>query len=170
VLRRAGYDVGTFTSPFLERYQNRIQYNLRDIEDDALVELAGRLKPLADELERTELGPPTMFELSTALAILYYATVVYPDYVVWETGLGGRLDSTNIVAPVATVITNIGRDHMDVLGDTIEQIAAEKAGIIKKKRRAARHRRRAAGGVRRDRVRRARTEGAGVPVRPRFYG
>ncbi|PDO11011.1 MAG: bifunctional folylpolyglutamate synthase/dihydrofolate synthase [Candidatus Reconcilbacillus cellulovorans] len=131
VLRRAGYDVGTFTSPFLERYQNRIQYNLRDIEDDALVELAGRLKPLADELERTELGPPTMFELSTALAILYYATVVYPDYVVWETGLGGRLDSTNIVAPVATVITNIGRDHMDVLGDTIEQIAAEKAGIIK---------------------------------------
>ena len=69
--------------------------------------------------------------LRRALAILYYATVAYPDYVVVETGLGGRLDVTNIVAPVVSIITNVGHDHMDILGDTLEQIAAEKAGIIK---------------------------------------
>ncbi|MGV2644103.1 bifunctional folylpolyglutamate synthase/dihydrofolate synthase, partial [Clostridium perfringens] len=72
-----------------------------------------------------------MFEVSTALAILYYAEVSYPDVVVWETGLGGRLDVTNIVHPIISVITNIGMDHTDVLGDTIQEIATEKAGIIK---------------------------------------
>ena len=72
-----------------------------------------------------------MFEVSTALAILYYGEVSYPDVVVWETGLGGRLDVTNIVHPIISVITNIGMDHTDVLGDTIQEIAMEKAGIIK---------------------------------------
>jgi dihydrofolate synthase/folylpolyglutamate synthase len=72
-----------------------------------------------------------MFEVSTALAILYYATVVYPDYVVWETGLGGRLDSTNIVNPVVSVITNVGHDHMEILGSTLELVMEEKAGIVK---------------------------------------
>ena len=62
---------------------------------------------------------------------MYFGKVAYPDYVVWETGLGGRLDSTNIVNPVVTVITNVGHDHMEILGDTLELVAAEKAGIIK---------------------------------------
>ncbi|GAB2720408.1 bifunctional folylpolyglutamate synthase/dihydrofolate synthase [Paenibacillus thermoaerophilus] len=131
VLRQCGYDVGTFTSPFLERFNNRMQYNLEDIDDGTMLSLINRVKPLADELEASELGAPTMFEITTAVAILYYATVCYPDYVVWETGLGGRLDSTNIVVPVITVITNIGHDHQEILGDSLEQIAAEKAGIIK---------------------------------------
>ncbi|MFD2612560.1 bifunctional folylpolyglutamate synthase/dihydrofolate synthase [Paenibacillus gansuensis] len=131
VLRQAGYEVGMFTSPYIEKFTNRLKLNGEDIPEDTLLTLANRLKPLAEELARTELGSPTMFEVTTALAILYFGTVAFPDYVVWETGLGGRLDSTNIVTPVVSIITNIGHDHMDVLGETLADIAKEKAGIIK---------------------------------------
>jgi dihydrofolate synthase/folylpolyglutamate synthase len=126
-----GYDVGTFTSPYIEKFTNRIQYNGRNIEEETLLELANRLKPLVDEVALSEFGQPSMFEVCTALALLYFGKTTYPDYVVWETGLGGRLDSTNIVTPVVTVITNIGHDHMEILGDSIAAVAAEKAGIIK---------------------------------------
>lgn len=131
VIRQCGYDVGTFTSPYIERYNERIRLNGQDISDDDLVKVTNKIKPLIDEVAATELGQPSMFEISTVIAIEYFARTAYPDYVVWETGLGGRLDSTNIVMPVVSVITNIGHDHMDILGDTLEQIAAEKAGIIK---------------------------------------
>ncbi|WP_274649946.1 bifunctional folylpolyglutamate synthase/dihydrofolate synthase [Paenibacillus humicola] len=131
VLIRCGYGVGTFTSPYITKFTNRFQYNGTDIPEETLLRLTNELKPHVEAIAETELGPPTMFEVSTALAILYFATVEYPDYVVWETGLGGRLDVTNIVTPVVSVITNIGHDHMDILGDTIEAVAREKAGIIK---------------------------------------
>jgi len=131
VLRQCGYDVGMFTSPYLTSYSNRLQYNGEDIPDDVLLRLANRIKPEADAMADTEWGPPTMFEITTALALLYYGTVAFPDYVVWETGLGGRLDVTNIVTPVVCVITNIGHDHMDLLGPTLADVAREKAGIIK---------------------------------------
>jgi|HigsolmetaAR203D_1030402.scaffolds.fasta_scaffold02559_2 dihydrofolate synthase/folylpolyglutamate synthase len=131
VLRAAGYDVGTFTSPYLTRFTDRIRFNGEDIPDEVLVRLANEVKPLVDELAATGLGSPTMFEVTTLIAILYFAKVAYPYYVVWEAGLGGRLDVTNVVVPVVSVITNIGHDHMDVLGDSLEAIAAEKAGIIK---------------------------------------
>jgi dihydrofolate synthase/folylpolyglutamate synthase len=130
-LLEAGYDVGTFTSPYITKFTNRFQYNGEDIAEDTLLALSNELKPLVEEIALTELGSPTMFEVSTALAILFYAKVTYPDYVVWETGLGGRMDVTNIVHPVISVITNIGHDHMDRLGDTIAAVASEKAGIIK---------------------------------------
>ncbi|MFC4306145.1 bifunctional folylpolyglutamate synthase/dihydrofolate synthase [Cohnella boryungensis] len=131
VLLECGYDVGTFTSPYLTSYSNRLQYNGQDISDEHLVQLTNRLKPAADVLAQSEWGSPTMFEVTTALALLYYGTVSFPDFVVWETGLGGRLDVTNIVTPVISVITNVGHDHMDVLGPTLADIAREKAGIIK---------------------------------------
>jgi folylpolyglutamate synthase/dihydrofolate synthase len=131
VLVQGGYDVGTFTSPYITKFTNRFQYNGEDIPEETLAELAGMLKPHVEAIAATELGSPTMFEVSTALAILYFSKVCYPDYVVWETGLGGRLDVTNIVFPVLSVITNVGHDHMDRLGDTIEAVAREKAGIIK---------------------------------------
>lgn len=131
VLRQCGYDVGTFTSPYITKFTNRFQYNLEDIAEEDLLRLANELKPHVEEVAASELGSPTMFEVSTALAILYYAKVVYPDYVVWETGLGGRLDVTNVVAPVISIITNIGHDHMDILGNSLAEIAYEKAGIIK---------------------------------------
>jgi dihydrofolate synthase/folylpolyglutamate synthase len=130
-LIRAGYDVGTYTSPYMETFADRIRYNGSNIPEEELTALANRVKPLCDELARTELQAPTMFEVTTAIALLYYATRVYPDFVVWETGLGGRVDPTNVVVPVVSVITNIGHDHMDVLGDTLEKVAREKAGIVK---------------------------------------
>lgn len=129
-IQDAGFDVGMFTSPFLEKYTNRIQYNGEDIPEETVLELANRVRPIADELE-AEYGALSMFEISTAIAILYFAKVTYPHYVVWETGLGGRLDSTNVVTPIISVITNVAMDHMDILGDTVEEIAREKAGIIK---------------------------------------
>ncbi|WP_199618508.1 bifunctional folylpolyglutamate synthase/dihydrofolate synthase [Paenibacillus alkalitolerans] len=128
--RAAGYDIGVFTSPFLEKYTNRIQYNGEDIPEETVVDLANRVKRLADEME-AEFGALTMFEISTAIAILYFAEICYPDFVVWETGIGGRLDSTNVVVPLVSVITNVGYDHTDVLGEHITDIAREKAGIIK---------------------------------------
>ncbi|WP_411347780.1 bifunctional folylpolyglutamate synthase/dihydrofolate synthase [Paenibacillus sp. WLX2291] len=131
VLINCGYDVGTFTSPYITKFTNRFQYNNEDIPEETLLKLSNRLYPLVQQIAATELGSPTMFEVSTALAILYYAQECYPDVVVWETGLGGRMDVTNIVNPVVSVITNVGYDHTDILGDTLEQIAGEKAGIIK---------------------------------------
>ncbi|MWC28740.1 bifunctional folylpolyglutamate synthase/dihydrofolate synthase [Paenibacillus sp. MMS18-CY102] len=131
VLLACGYDVGTFTSPYITKFTNRFQYNGEDIPEETLTNLANMLKPHVEEITATELGSPTMFEVSTAIAILYFAKVSFPDYVVWETGLGGRMDVTNIVAPVLSLITNVGHDHMDVLGNTLEEVAREKAGIIK---------------------------------------
>lgn len=131
VLIQSGYSVGTFTSPYITKFTNRFQYNGTDIPEDTLLELSNKLRPLVQEIADSELGSPTMFEVATALAILYFGEVCYPDVVVWETGLGGRLDVTNIVTPIVSVITNVGHDHTDVLGDTLEEIAYEKAGIIK---------------------------------------
>lgn len=131
VLLQSGYSVGTFTSPYITKFTNRFQYNGDDIPEEVLLSLANRLYPAVQEIAATELGSPTMFEVSTALAILYYAEECYPDVVVWETGLGGRLDVTNIVHPIVSIITNVGMDHTDILGDTLVEIATEKAGIIK---------------------------------------
>ncbi|ULO08665.1 bifunctional folylpolyglutamate synthase/dihydrofolate synthase [Paenibacillus sp. 19GGS1-52] len=131
VLLQSGYSVGTFTSPYITKFTNRFQYNATDIPEATLMELANILRPEVERIAESELGSPTMFEVATALALLYFGRVTYPDVVVWETGLGGRLDVTNIVNPVVSIITNVGYDHTDVLGDTLEQIAMEKAGIIK---------------------------------------
>ncbi|WP_334076024.1 MULTISPECIES: folylpolyglutamate synthase/dihydrofolate synthase family protein [Paenibacillus] len=130
-LLECGYSVGTFTSPYITKFTNRFQYNAQDIPEETLLSLSNRVLPLVRDIADSELGSPTMFEVSTAIAILYFAEECYPDVVVWETGLGGRMDVTNIVTPIVSLITNIGYDHTDILGDTIEQIAREKAGIIK---------------------------------------
>lgn len=87
-LIQSGYSVGTFTSPYITKFTNRFQYNGTDIPEETLLALANRLRPLVEEIAGTELGSPTMFEVATALAILYYGEVCYPDVVVWETGLG----------------------------------------------------------------------------------
>lgn len=131
VLIASGYHVGTFTSPAIDTFTSRIQVNGQSIPDSIFVELVDQIYPLAKELEQLEWGSPTEFEVTTLIAILYFATKRYPDFVVWETGLGGRYDSTNVVFPLVSVITNIGYDHMNILGTTKEEIAEEKAGIIK---------------------------------------
>ena len=131
MLQAAGYRVGMYTSPYLEAFTNRIGAGGKDIDTEALVALVERLRPLLDEINQTPLGPITQFEVTTLLALAYYQELEL-DFIVWEVGLGGRLDATNVVNPLVSVITNIGRDHTEVLGDTLSQIAAEKAGIIKR--------------------------------------
>ncbi|WP_126427952.1 bifunctional folylpolyglutamate synthase/dihydrofolate synthase [Brevibacillus marinus] len=132
MLIEAGYSVGSFTSPYLHDFRERICLNGQMIAEDDVLRLANQLKPLVDRCaESTPYGSPTEFEVVTLLAILYFSTVRRPAVVIWETGLGGRLDSTNVVHPLVSVITNVGTDHTAVLGEQPEQIAREKAGIIK---------------------------------------
>ena len=127
VLKAAGYRTGLYTSPYLYRFNERMQINGKEIPDDVLAEIVTRVKPVAEAME----DHPTEFELMTAIALLWYKQEAC-DVVVLEVGLGGRFDATNIIdAPEAAVIMNIGLDHTAVLGDTVEQIAFEKAGIIK---------------------------------------
>ena len=128
ILKAAGYKTGLYTSPYLYRFNERMQINGKQIPDDVLAEIVTRLKPAAEAME----DHPTVFELMTAAALLWYREEAC-DIVVLEVGLGGRFDATNIIdAPEAAVIMNIGLDHTEILGDTLEQIAFEKAGIIKK--------------------------------------
>ncbi|STO13224.1 Folylpolyglutamate synthase [[Flavobacterium] thermophilum] len=131
ILQAAGYSVGTFTSPYVEQFNERISINGEPISDQEIVELVRVIQPLADELEQTEFGGPTEFEVITAMMLYYFGKQNIQDIVLIEVGLGGRLDSTNIIYPLVSVITNVSYDHMNILGDTLDQIAAEKAGIIK---------------------------------------
>lgn len=131
ILQEAGYKVGTFTSPYIETFNERISVNGKPISNDEIVSLLQVIKPLAEELEETEHGGPTEFEVITAMALYYFGENHGIDFVIMEVGLGGRLDSTNVITPLVSVITSIGFDHMNILGNTIEEIAGEKAGIIK---------------------------------------
>ena len=129
ILQKAGYRVGLYTSPFIIRFNERMRIDGQDIPDDELAEITEFVKPHAEAMTDT----PTEFELITAIALVYFARHNC-DYVVFEVGMGGRLDSTNIIdaeTVVASVITGIAMDHTAFLGDTPEKIAAEKAGIIK---------------------------------------
>lgn len=128
VLRAAGYKTGLFVSPYIKHFNERICFCGKPIEDEALADVTARVKPHADAME----DAPTEFELITAIGLLYFKEMNC-DVVVLEAGMGGRLDSTNIIkSPLATVITGIALDHTEYLGDTVEKIATEKAGIIKK--------------------------------------
>ncbi|WLD92256.1 folylpolyglutamate synthase/dihydrofolate synthase family protein [Alkalihalobacillus sp. AL-G] len=130
-LEEAGYNVGTFTSPYIEQFNERISVNGSPISDDDLIKVANEVRPITEKVAATDLGTPTEFEVVTVLSIVYFAKYVELDIVLFETGLGGRLDSTNVITPLLTGITNIGYDHTAILGSTIEQIAYEKSGIIK---------------------------------------
>ncbi|MBM7583223.1 dihydrofolate synthase/folylpolyglutamate synthase [Caldicoprobacter guelmensis] len=133
VLHEAGYRVGMFISPYLERFTERIQVGLKEIEPDALARITERVKEKVEGMVGEGKNHPTEFEIVTAIGFAYFAEMKV-DYAVVEVGLGGRLDATNVVDPLVSVITSISYDHMDVLGDTLEKIAAEKAGIIKQGR------------------------------------
>jgi dihydrofolate synthase / folylpolyglutamate synthase len=131
ILRAAGYKVGLYTSPYLLSFTNRMAVNGDDIDRAELVSLVEEVRPVVDLIsEDPELGDMTEFEVVTVLALCYFARQ-NTDLVVLEVGLGGRLDATNVITPLISVITNISLEHTDILGDTIEKIAFEKAGIIK---------------------------------------
>ncbi len=127
VLRAAGYHTGLFVSPYIKRFTERICFDGQPISERDLADFTSRVRPFADAMT----DAPTEFELITAVGLLYFKEKGC-DVVVLEVGMGGRLDSTNIIKdPLLCIITGIALDHCAVLGDTVEQIAAEKAGIIK---------------------------------------
>jgi dihydrofolate synthase/folylpolyglutamate synthase len=128
IYRAAGLRVGLFTSPHLVSFRERIQFNRRLIPASDLIRLVEEIQPLLKQFSAG--NHLTLFEVVTVMALKFFAEQKC-DLVIWETGLGGRLDATNIVTPLASVITNIGLDHTQWLGETLEKIAAEKAGIIK---------------------------------------
>jgi dihydrofolate synthase/folylpolyglutamate synthase len=125
ILQNAGYKTGLYTSPHLKDFGERIKVNGSMVRPEFVASFTEKITPVIDEIE------PSFFEITVAMAFEYFAAERV-DIAVIETGLGGRLDSTNIVTPLLSVITNIGWDHMNLLGDTLEKIAFEKAGIIKK--------------------------------------
>lgn len=125
VLQMCGYRVGLYTSPHLVDFSERIRVNGQPINEDYVVEFVEKHKRFFEPLQ------PSFFELTTAMAFNYFA-YMNVDIAVIEVGLGGRLDCTNIITPILSVITNIGLDHQQFLGNSLEQIAMEKAGIIKK--------------------------------------
>jgi dihydrofolate synthase / folylpolyglutamate synthase len=125
ILQTAGYKTGLYTSPHLKDFRERIRINGNFIEEVFVVDFVKRIEQFIPTIE------PSFFEITVAMAFDYFSREP-TDIAVIEVGLGGRLDSTNVITPELSVITNIGRDHMYLLGDTLEKIAFEKAGIIKK--------------------------------------
>ena len=131
ILIEQGYKVGSYVSPYVVCFNERIQLNGEYIPDNDVIEIGNMIIEKYDELESIGLTHPTFFEFVTLMAFLYFKKTK-PDYVIMEVGIGGLLDCTNIIDPVISVISNVAYDHMNVLGDTLEEIASNKLGIVKK--------------------------------------
>jgi dihydrofolate synthase/folylpolyglutamate synthase len=131
ILQQEGYRVGLYTSPHLNRFTERIKVNGKEIEEEAVGNLTGWIR---ERIEAAGIEPPfTFFDFTTAMALLYFSQKMV-DLAIVEVGLGGRLDSTNVIDPLLSIITNITKDHGEHLGKSVLKIAQEKAGIIKKGR------------------------------------
>jgi dihydrofolate synthase / folylpolyglutamate synthase len=124
ILQTSGYKTGLYTSPHLKSFTERIRINGQEIPEHYVLDFVNRVVPVIEQVQ------PSFFEITVAMAFDYFASA-HVDIAVIEVGLGGRLDSTNVITPELSVITNIGWDHKEILGDTLERIAFEKAGIIK---------------------------------------
>ncbi|MFA6309284.1 MAG: Mur ligase family protein, partial [Clostridia bacterium] len=132
ILIKSGYKVGTYISPYIERFSERIKVNNVEIANDDIARITEFAKKNVGIMLAQGKGNPTEFEIVTAIAFQYFCEMNC-DVVVLEVGLGGRFDSTNIIdSPMLSVITTISYDHTDILGNTLSEIAYEKAGIIKK--------------------------------------
>jgi len=129
ILVKSGYNVGVYTSPHLQRFSERFIVNSKEISESELVLLIEKVKPIVDDMVVNN-NTPTFFEIVTAMAFQYFKDKKV-EFAIIEVGLGGRFDATNIVNPMVTIITNVSLDHQDRLGNKIEDIAFEKAGIIK---------------------------------------
>lgn len=130
IFRAAGWRTGLYTSPHLVRLGERIQVNRRPLTADQIATHVAALRPIADRLAAEAGGGPSYFEFMTAVAFAHFS-VTHCDIAIIETGMGGRIDATNVVVPEASVLTSVGMDHAEYLGDTLAKIAAEKAGVIK---------------------------------------
>ncbi|KGK88918.1 folylpolyglutamate synthase/dihydrofolate synthase family protein [Clostridium sp. HMP27] len=132
ILIESGYKVGMYTSPFIEEFEERIQINSNNIPKERLCEVVEKVKIAVDKTCELGYDEPTEFEIITAVMFVYFQEEKV-DYAVIEVGLGGRIDATNVVNPLISIITSISYDHVKILGNTLEEIAYEKAGIIKEK-------------------------------------
>src|SRR5213075_8644 len=124
IFQTAGYKTGLYTSPHLKDFRERIKINGKMVSKEFVISFTEKIKPLIEEIE------PSFFEITVAMAFEYFDEQKI-DIAIIETGLGGRFDSTNIILPELSVITNISWDHVNILGNSLEKIAYEKAGIIK---------------------------------------
>ncbi|UQS85173.1 bifunctional folylpolyglutamate synthase/dihydrofolate synthase [Apilactobacillus apisilvae] len=133
IFQAEGLNVGSFTSPFLIKFNERISVNGIPIKDSEIIDLINLIKPIVEQMDDDLAGDgPTEFEIVTTMMFLYFAKNPV-DIVLVEVGIGGLLDSTNVFTPKVSVITTIGYDHMKILGNTLSEIAAQKAGIVKEK-------------------------------------
>ena len=131
-LNRNDYSVGTFTSPYIETFNERISVDGQAISDDDIVRLVEIVRPVSEDVEReTDLGTATEFEIITMMMFVYFGRLRSVDFVIIEAGLGAKNDSTNVFEPIMTVLTSIGLDHTNILGDTVLDIAKDKSGVIK---------------------------------------
>ena len=131
VLIEHGYKIGFFNSPHLDEIEETIRINDNNIKEEDFISLINEIKPFVNQVVKEGFNHPTEFEVLTCIMFLYlYRQKV--DFGIIEVGLGGRLDSTNVLTPILSIITSISMDHMNILGNTIEEISKEKAGIIKR--------------------------------------
>lgn len=130
ILQESGYRVGLHTSPHLERFTERMQINNAPLSDQMLITLVNEIAPIVDQMTGTPLGRPTYFEVLVGLSFMAFARA-HVDIAVVEVGMGGRFDATNVLKPLVAMVTNVGLDHTQVLGGTVEKIVKDKMHIIK---------------------------------------
>ncbi|AKG74170.1 bifunctional folylpolyglutamate synthase/dihydrofolate synthase [Salinicoccus halodurans] len=131
-LNHNNYEVGTFTSPYIETFNERISVDGQPISDEDIVRLVEIVRPVSEQMEEeTDLGTATEFEIITMMMFVYFGRLRSMDFVIIEAGLGAANDSTNVFEPIMTVLTGIGLDHTNILGDTLLDIARDKSGVIK---------------------------------------
>ena len=130
VLLNSGLNVGTFTSPYIECFNERITLNGKFIPDEDVINLTNLILQKYPILEENNIDKPSFFELVTLICFLYFEKTK-PDIAIIEVGIGGLLDSTNLITPLLSIISNVDYDHMNILGNTIEEIALNKLGIVK---------------------------------------
>ncbi len=131
ILMNHGYHVGMYTSPYIQSFNERISYDFKPIDDASLLYFANQIIEKYDFFKEKGYEMPTFFEFITLLAFLYFANQKEMDYAIIEVGMGGRLDSTNVITPILSIVTNVALDHMAILGNTKEAILTEKLGIVK---------------------------------------
>ncbi len=131
ILLKQGFHVGAYISPYVVCFNERISFDGKYISDEEILYFGNLIISKQENFNRANLPQPTFFEFVTLMAFLYFKSKKDLDYVILEVGLGGLLDCTNIITPLVSVISNVSYDHMNVLGDTLEEIASNKLGIVK---------------------------------------
>lgn len=131
ILIHHGYHIGTFTSPYIKSFNERISFDMEAIPDDKMLEIANQIIEYYPLFEKDGYEMPSFFEFITLMSFIYFASLKNLDYAIIEVGIGGRIDSTNVITPILSIVTNVAFDHMSILGNTKEEILTEKLGIVK---------------------------------------